>query len=75
MIGREPSSRCRTNSGCKYLGLKVIFALIGSDRIPRALTLDEIEEIIDAFAEGVRRAEAAGQRVHPWQALQRLSDP
>ncbi len=30
------------------------------DRIPRALTLNEIEEIIEAFAEGIRRAEAAG---------------
>ena len=30
------------------------------DRTPRALTLDEIEEIIEAFAEGVRRAKEAG---------------
>jgi 2,4-dienoyl-CoA reductase-like NADH-dependent reductase (Old Yellow Enzyme family) len=30
------------------------------DRTPRALTLDEIKEIIEAFAEGVRRAQEAG---------------
>jgi len=30
------------------------------DRTPRALKLNEVEEIIEAFAEGVRRAEAAG---------------
>ena len=30
------------------------------DRTPRALTPDEIEEIIEAFAEGVRRAQEAG---------------
>jgi len=30
------------------------------DRKPRALTPDEIEEIIEAFAEGVRRAQEAG---------------
>jgi 2,4-dienoyl-CoA reductase-like NADH-dependent reductase (Old Yellow Enzyme family) len=30
------------------------------DRTPRALTLDEIGEIIEAFAEGVRRAQEAG---------------
>ena len=30
------------------------------DRTPRALTLDEINEIIEAFAEGVRRAQEAG---------------
>jgi 2,4-dienoyl-CoA reductase-like NADH-dependent reductase (Old Yellow Enzyme family) len=30
------------------------------DRTPRALTLKEIEEIIDAFAEGARRAQEAG---------------
>ncbi|MBP1700579.1 MAG: oxidase [Deltaproteobacteria bacterium] len=30
------------------------------DRIPRALTLDEINNIIDAFAEGARRAQEAG---------------
>ena len=30
------------------------------DRIPRALRLAEIEEIINAFAEGIRRAEEAG---------------
>jgi len=29
-------------------------------RIPRALTLEEIDEIIEAFAEGVRRAREAG---------------
>ena len=30
------------------------------DRTPRALTLDEIKEIIEAFAEGARRAQEAG---------------
>ncbi|HUH67294.1 MAG TPA: NADH:flavin oxidoreductase [Syntrophales bacterium] len=30
------------------------------DRTPRALTVEEIENIIDAFAEGVRRAKEAG---------------
>jgi len=30
------------------------------DRTPRALTRDEIEEIMEAFAEGVRRAQEAG---------------
>jgi len=30
------------------------------DRTPRALTLDEIDEIIEAFAEGIRRAQEAG---------------
>ena len=30
------------------------------DRTPRALTPDEIEEIVEAFAEGVRRAQEAG---------------
>jgi 2,4-dienoyl-CoA reductase-like NADH-dependent reductase (Old Yellow Enzyme family) len=30
------------------------------DRTPRALTLEEINEIIEAFAEGVRRAQEAG---------------
>ena len=30
------------------------------DRTPRALTPDEIDEIIEAFAEGVRRAQEAG---------------
>lgn len=30
------------------------------DRTPRALTLEEIEEIIESFAEGVRRAQEAG---------------
>jgi 2,4-dienoyl-CoA reductase-like NADH-dependent reductase (Old Yellow Enzyme family) len=30
------------------------------DRTPRALTVEEIEEIIESFAEGVRRAEEAG---------------
>ena len=30
------------------------------DRTPRALTREEIEEIIDAFAEGARRAQEAG---------------
>jgi 2,4-dienoyl-CoA reductase-like NADH-dependent reductase (Old Yellow Enzyme family) len=30
------------------------------DRTPRALTRDEIEEIVEAFAEGVRRAQEAG---------------
>lgn len=30
------------------------------DRVPRALSLGEIEEIIDAFAEGIRRAKEAG---------------
>ena len=30
------------------------------DRTPRALTQDEIEEIIEAFAEGARRAQEAG---------------
>jgi 2,4-dienoyl-CoA reductase-like NADH-dependent reductase (Old Yellow Enzyme family) len=30
------------------------------DRTPRALTPDEIEEIIEAFAQGVRRAQEAG---------------
>ena len=30
------------------------------DRTPRALTLEEIEKIIDAFAEGARRAQEAG---------------
>ncbi|MGO9214093.1 MAG: NADH:flavin oxidoreductase [Syntrophales bacterium] len=30
------------------------------DRTPRALTTDEIGEIIDAFAEGIRRAQEAG---------------
>jgi 2,4-dienoyl-CoA reductase-like NADH-dependent reductase (Old Yellow Enzyme family) len=30
------------------------------DRTPRALLLEEIEEIIDAFAEGIRRAQEAG---------------
>jgi 2,4-dienoyl-CoA reductase-like NADH-dependent reductase (Old Yellow Enzyme family) len=30
------------------------------DRTPRALTLDEINEIIEAFAEGARRAQEAG---------------
>ena len=30
------------------------------DRIPRALTAEEIEKIIDAFAEGARRAQEAG---------------
>jgi 2,4-dienoyl-CoA reductase-like NADH-dependent reductase (Old Yellow Enzyme family) len=30
------------------------------DRTPRALTRDEIEEIVEAFAQGVRRAQEAG---------------
>ena len=30
------------------------------DRTPRALTVDEIEEIIEAFAQGARRAQEAG---------------
>jgi 2,4-dienoyl-CoA reductase-like NADH-dependent reductase (Old Yellow Enzyme family) len=30
------------------------------DRTPRALTVDEIKEIIEAFSEGVRRAQEAG---------------
>jgi 2,4-dienoyl-CoA reductase-like NADH-dependent reductase (Old Yellow Enzyme family) len=30
------------------------------DRTPRALTVEEIEEIIESFAEGVRRAQEAG---------------
>jgi 2,4-dienoyl-CoA reductase-like NADH-dependent reductase (Old Yellow Enzyme family) len=30
------------------------------DRTPRALTLDEIEEIVEAFAEAMRRAQEAG---------------
>jgi len=30
------------------------------DRIPRSLTSEEIEEIIEAFAEGIRRAQEAG---------------
>ena len=30
------------------------------DRTPRALTMEEIEKIIDAFAEGARRAQEAG---------------
>jgi 2,4-dienoyl-CoA reductase-like NADH-dependent reductase (Old Yellow Enzyme family) len=30
------------------------------DRTPRALTTDEIDEIIEAFAEGIRRAQEAG---------------
>ncbi|HVO66501.1 MAG TPA: NADH:flavin oxidoreductase [Syntrophales bacterium] len=30
------------------------------DRTPRALSLEEIEEIIEAFAEGIRRAQEAG---------------
>ena len=37
------------------------------DRTPRALTLEEIEEIIDAFAEGARRAQEAdfdGIQIH-----------
>jgi 2,4-dienoyl-CoA reductase-like NADH-dependent reductase (Old Yellow Enzyme family) len=30
------------------------------DRTPRALSLEEIDEVIDAFAEGIRRAKEAG---------------